>query len=110
MKYGVIDIGSNTMRCVVYQIEPDNSFHALVNEKEFAEIFTSKYFKKKDQYIKGAILNTDGYLYVLGYSFTSGHESVIKVDMNTKSIIEEYVTHDCPVRLLYGKYDNLYDN
>ena len=38
VKYGLIDIGSNTMRAVVYQIEPDNSFRALVNEKEFAEI------------------------------------------------------------------------
>ena len=89
----------------------DKANLSIAEIKEFAEIFTSEYFKKKDQYIKGAILNTDGYLYVLGYSFTSGHESVIKVDMNTKSIIKEYLaTHDCPVRLIYGKYDNLYDN
>ena len=89
----------------------DKANLSIAEIKEFAEIFTSKYFKKKDQNIKGAILNTDGYLYVLGYSFTSGHESVIKVDMNTKSIIKEYLTtHDCPVRLIYGKYDNLYDN
>ena len=40
MKYGLIDIGSNTMRAVVYQIEADNSFRALVNEKEFAEILS----------------------------------------------------------------------
>ena len=85
---------------------------SIADIKEFAEIFTSEYFKKKDQYIKSAILNTDGYLYVLGYSFISGHESIIKVDMNTKSIIEEYEnkSHDCPVRILYGKYDNLYKN
>ena len=104
-----------TLNSKCYNVEKwynniDKANLSIAEIKEFAEIFTSKYFKKKDQYIKGAILNTDGYLYVLGYSFTSGHESVIKVDMNTKSIIEEYVTHDCPVRLLYGKYDNLYDN
>ena len=51
MKYGVIDIGSNTMRCVVYQIEPDNSFHALVNEKEFAEILS---------YVEDGVLTAEG--------------------------------------------------
>ena len=48
MKYGLIDIGSNTMRAVVYQIDPDNSFRALVNEKEFAEILS---------YIEDGVLN-----------------------------------------------------
>lgn len=51
MKYGVIDIGSNTMRCVVYQIESDNSFHALVNEKEFAEILS---------YVEDGVLTAEG--------------------------------------------------
>ena len=51
MKYGLIDIGSNTMRAVVYQIDPDNSFRALVNEKEFAEILS---------YIEDGVLTAEG--------------------------------------------------
>ena len=51
VKYGLIDIGSNTMRAVVYQIDPDNSFRALVNEKEFAEILS---------YIEDGVLTAEG--------------------------------------------------
>ncbi len=51
MKYGVIDIGSNTMRCVVYQLEPDNSFHPVVNEKDFAEILS---------YVEDGVLTPEG--------------------------------------------------
>lgn len=39
MKYGVIDIGSNTMRTVVFEVEGEN-YKVLVNEKEFAEILS----------------------------------------------------------------------
>lgn len=39
MKYGVIDIGSNTMRTVVFQVEGEDH-KVLVNEKEFAEILS----------------------------------------------------------------------
>ena len=92
-----------TLNSKCYNVEKwynniDKANLSIAEIKEFAEIFTSEYFKKKDQYIKSAILNTDGYLYVLGYSFISGHESIIKVDMNTKIIIKEYLaTLDCPV-------------
>ena len=95
-----------------YNIEKWNNFDkanlSVVEIKEFIDIFIAKYFKRKHQIVKGFILNTDGYLYVMGYCMESNYQSSIKVDMNTKSIIEEYVYHDCPVRLIYGKYDNLY--
>lgn len=39
------------MRAVVYQIDPDNSFRALVNEKEFAEILS---------YIEDGVLTAEG--------------------------------------------------
>lgn len=39
MKYGLIDIGSNTMRAVVYDVIQDD-FEVLINEKEFAEILS----------------------------------------------------------------------
>ncbi len=51
LKYGLIDIGSNTMRAVVYQINPDNSFKIVVNEKEFAEILS---------YIEDGVLTQEG--------------------------------------------------
>lgn len=51
MKYGLIDIGSNTIRCVVYQIDPDNNFHSVINEKEFAEILS---------YVEDNVLTEEG--------------------------------------------------
>lgn len=39
------------MRCVIYQINPDNSFRALLNEKEFAEILS---------YIEDGMLSQEG--------------------------------------------------
>lgn len=97
-----------------YNIEKWNNFDkanlSITEIKEFIDIFIAKYFKRRHQIVKGAILNIDGYLYVMGYCMGSNYQSSIKVDMNTKSIIEEYGAHDCPVRLLYGKYDNLYKN
>lgn len=50
MKYGVIDIGSNTMRTVIYNVT-DTSFNEVVNEKEFAEILS---------YVEDDALTDDG--------------------------------------------------
>lgn len=40
MKYGIIDIGSNTIRCVVFDLFPDNRYEVVMNEREFAEILS----------------------------------------------------------------------
>lgn len=40
MKYGIIDIGSNTIRCVVFDLFPDNHYEVVMNEREFAEILS----------------------------------------------------------------------
>ncbi len=39
MKYAVIDIGSNTMRTVIYDVI-QNDFSVIINEKEFAELLS----------------------------------------------------------------------
>lgn len=39
MKYAVIDIGSNTMRTVIYELI-QNDFAVIINEKEFAELLS----------------------------------------------------------------------
>ncbi len=39
MKYAVIDIGSNTMRTVIYEVI-QNDFSVVINEREFAEILS----------------------------------------------------------------------
>lgn len=50
LKYGVIDIGSNTMRTVVFEVEGDD-YKILVNEKDFAEILS---------YVEDKALNREG--------------------------------------------------
>lgn len=50
MKYGIIDIGSNTMRTVIYDVVKED-FEVLVNEKDFAEILS---------YVDGDYLTSDG--------------------------------------------------
>ena len=39
MKYAVIDIGSNTMRTVIYEVINDD-FEIVISEKEFAELIS----------------------------------------------------------------------
>ncbi|MFP5526979.1 hypothetical protein ACLGL1_00670 [Peptococcus simiae] len=39
MKYAVIDIGSNTMRAVIYEVISDD-FEVVINEKNFAELIS----------------------------------------------------------------------
>ena len=36
MRYGIIDIGSNTIRTVVYEVE-GTDFSQLISEKDFSE-------------------------------------------------------------------------
>lgn len=39
MRYGIIDIGSNTIRAVVYEVN-EEGFKEVINEKEYAEIIS----------------------------------------------------------------------
>ena len=52
MRYGIIDIGSNTMRAVAFEVYEDNGFHEVVNEKEFAEILS---FVEDDVLTEGGV-------------------------------------------------------
>ncbi len=51
MKYGVIDIGSNTIRGVIYEVK-GKSFESVFNEAEYAALLG---------YVRGGILTANGY-------------------------------------------------
>lgn len=50
MRYGIIDIGSNTIRTVVYEVE-GTDFSQLISEKDFSEIIS---------YVQGKVLVSAG--------------------------------------------------
>lgn len=50
--YAVVDLGSNTIRLSVYQVQPDGSFHLLFSEKEMAGLAN---------YISGRVMRPEGF-------------------------------------------------
>ncbi|MGN0673393.1 MAG: hypothetical protein ACI4KJ_03005 [Anaerovoracaceae bacterium] len=114
-RYGIVDIGSNTVHAVIYDVSPDGSYSKLMNRKDSAQLinYIEKNRMKKSgiERLRSLVVEFEGIFDLLGCDETDYFAtSSLRHLENGASVVEQiFAQSGVSIRILDGKKEAEYD-